>query len=83
VCEKLNNSKYAALQKCLHSLYIKRKTFSEKEKRMYHRIIPREKMKHLPRGRVVAGGHQQFHYSNQPLQKAEGMGFFVQPLTLN
>jgi hypothetical protein len=40
-------------------------------------------MKHLPRGRVLAGGRQQFRYSSQPLPKAEGMGFFAQPLALN
>lgn len=50
---------------------------------MDHRLIPRKTMKHLPRGGVLAGGRPQFHYSNQPLPKTEGMGFFAQPLTLN
>jgi hypothetical protein len=59
------------------------KKFLEKDERMDHRLIPRKTIKHLPRGGVLAGGRPQFHYSNQPLPKAEEMGFFAQPLTLN
>jgi hypothetical protein len=55
----------------------------EKEERMDHRLMPRKTMKRLYRGGVLAGGRLQFHYSNQPLPMAEGMGFFAQPLTLN
>jgi hypothetical protein len=55
----------------------------EKEERIYHRLLPTKTKKLLPRGGVLAGGRPQFHYSNQPLPKAEGMGFFAQPLKLN
>jgi hypothetical protein len=34
-------------------------------------------MKHLPRDGALAGGQPQFPYSNRPLPKPEGMGFFA------
>jgi hypothetical protein len=63
--------------------FILKKSFLKKEERMYRCLIPRKTIKHLPRGGVLAGVRPQFHYSNQPLPKVEGMVFFVRPLTLN
>ena len=70
------------LYKNFYNPFILKNYFLEKEERMDHHLIHRKTMKHLPRRGVLAGGRPQFHYSNQPLSKAEGMGF-TQPLTSN